>query len=287
MKNISIAVASTMSRPADVIGNLRQITESAGHASELGADVLLTPELSASGYASTADVLATAEAAGAGRIYEKLADTARRTSVAIGAGFVEKERDRNFLSHYLVFPDGSFGTQRKIRVTESERPLDSPIGDAWSNDVLQQQGEPFRIFEIKGVRCAFAICADIDIPLLYPFLKERGVQLVFGPSAGGGHRAQRVVTEELRHPEGRTKYLSILESVFFPGHRVRECLEWGMAFAAVNLCGFDGVKYYHVGHGTIVNPMGEVAALCPGIPNLDRQRILMAHATIDVDEKVD
>jgi hypothetical protein len=41
-----------------------------------------------------------------------------------------------------------------------------------------------------------------------------------------------------------------------------------------------------MGHGTITTPMGEVPALIHGLPNLDRQRAMYAHAEIDLSEKV-
>jgi hypothetical protein len=54
--------------------------------------------------------------------------------------------------------------------------------------------------------------------------------------------------------------------------------------AAVNLCGYDGRQFAHLGHGSIVTPMGEVPALIHGLPNLDRQRPLYTHAVVDFDD---
>jgi hypothetical protein len=53
------------------------------------------------------------------------------------------------------------------------------------------------------------------------------------------------------------------------------------------LCGYDGQRFYHVGHGSITNAMGEVLGFFHGLPNLDRQRPMYAHAEIDTDEFVE
>src|SRR5438309_533175 len=117
MKNIHIAIGSTLSRPGNVRANLSEIAEFAKRGQDVGVDVLLTPELSASGYGPYPEVLATAEKAGAGPIYETLAAVARATSVVICAGFVEASGDKKYLAHYAVFPAGNFVVQRKHRVT--------------------------------------------------------------------------------------------------------------------------------------------------------------------------
>src|SRR5690606_27393054 len=118
MRKIHLAVGSTMSRPGQLDHNLEQIRRFAMQAGERGADLLLTPELSASGYGVYPEVLATAEAAGDGPIHRDLADAARRSGVVICAGFVERGTEgRNYLSHYIVYPGGEFHVQRKHRVT--------------------------------------------------------------------------------------------------------------------------------------------------------------------------
>ena len=68
--------------------------------------MLLTPEMSASGYGGYPEVLATAEVAGHGPIYTALAEMARREELVILAGFVELDGEHRYLAHYAVWPDG-------------------------------------------------------------------------------------------------------------------------------------------------------------------------------------
>lgn len=295
MKQIHIAIGSTTSRPGAVAENLRQIAEFAAQAGRDGADLLLTPELSASGYGPYLEVLATAEPAGEGPIFHALAGMARESGVVVCAGFVEACGDKCHLAHYAVYPDGRFIVQRKNRVMLTERPMD-PSGELIPPDPARPSGDPadpgqprvpqFNIFEVKGARCAIAICADSGINGLDDLLEQEGVEVLLVPTGAGGERNDRVTTEEMKTPEGRAKYLHWLERVFFPGKSVITCIERRRILAAVNLCGFDGGKHYHIGHGMIITPMGEVPALIHGLPNLDRQRPMYAHAAVDLSEQI-
>lgn len=280
-----------MSRPGDLSANIEEIGEFARQAGDLGVDVLLTPELSACGYGSYPEVIATAEKAGQGRVYDSLAKLAQETGVVVCAGFVEAANDKNYLSHYAVYPDKDFVVQRKHRVTLAERPLDPFVplsGHPRDASDPADPGQPrelhFNYFEVKGVRCAISICADAGIDNLTEMLAKDGVKLQLAPTGAGGERKDRVVTQDLYTEEGRAKYVQWLERVFFPGPSIANCIQHRLALAAVNQCGHDGRRYYHLGHGTIVNPMGEVVGFFHGLPNLDRQRPMFTHAVIDVED---
>jgi predicted amidohydrolase len=294
MKRIHVAIGSTMSRPGNVAANLKEIAGFARSASEVGADVLLTPELSASGYGSFPEVIATAEPAGKGRIYDSLAKLAHTTGVTICAGFVEAADGKRYLCHYVVYPNGRFVVQRKNRVTLTERPLEPavaltghPPGASDPADPGQPVGRPkLRFFDIRGVRCAITICADSGLINVNGILQRNRVELVLAPAGAGGKRKDRVVTKDLKTERGRKKYIEWLERAFFPGCAVTDCLQYRRAFAAVNQCGYDGKLHHHLGHGMIINPMGEVVGFFHGLPNLDRQRPMFAHAVVDVEDRV-
>lgn len=286
-KYIHLAIGSTCSKPGDVDGNLAQIVDFARRAAADGADLLLTPELSASGYGPYPEVLATAEVAGAGPIYTALAAAACETGVVICAGFVERAGEKRYLAHYVVYPDGRFIVQRKHRVTPAERPLDALVA-LDSSDYIGQPTEPlqFTIFVVKGVRCAITICADAGITDIDRYLAAQGVEVVLGPTGAGGELKDRVTTADLHTEAGRNKYLDWLRQVFFPEGGITKCIEYGRALAAVNQCGYDGRNFAHLGHGMVITPMGEVPALIHGLPNLDRQRPMYTHAVVDVLDRV-
>lgn len=291
-KPIHIALGSTTSKPGDVSGNLLQIATFARQAAADHAHLLLTPEMSASGYGSYPEILATAEIAGDGPIYRTLAGLANTTGVVICAGFVEACEGKRYLSHYIIYPRDRFFVQRKHRVTPSERPLDAllPLVHHDESDYIGQPLGKLQIsyFEVNGVRCAITICADSGIENIQQIFAENGVELQLNPAGAGGRREDRVVTADLLTEEGRAKYLRMAEMVFFPVPRtsISTCQQYGRAMVAVNQCGYDGREMYHLGHGFIVTPMGEVAALMQGFPNIDRMRPMYAHAVIDVEDRL-
>ena len=292
-KTIHIAVASTKSIPGDISGNLKQISCFARQAAADGVDFLLTPELSATGYGSYPEVLATAEPAGDGVIYRSLAQLASETGVVVSAGFVEAEADKNYLAQYVIYPDASFIIQRKHRVTKNEQPLDTFVELIYQNEadeIGQPSGQPlqFNVFTVAGVKCALAICADGGLLNLSDHLAWLGVELLCNPAGAGGRREDRVVSEDLKTKAGREKYLYWLEYVFFPWphQAISDCQRYCRGVAAVNQCGFDGRRLYHLGHGFIVNPMGEILAAAQGYPNLDRQQATYLHAIMDVEDRL-
>lgn len=291
---IHLAIGSTCSKPGEVLGNLAQIATFARQAARDGADLLLTPELSASGYGPYPEILATAEPAGDGPIYAELARLAASTGVVLLAGFVERAGDKRHLAHYVVYPDGRFVVQRKHRVTLAERPLDPAVALSGHPEGAPDPADPgqplelkFTTFTVRAATCAITICADGGITNVRAHLASLGVRVVLGPAGAGGQLADRVTTADLKTQAGREKYAKWIELVCFPGRAaIVANLEHRQATAAVNQCGYDGRRHAHLGHGTIITAMGEIPAIIHGLPNLDRQRPLYTHAEVDLAETI-
>jgi len=285
-KSIKIGIGSTCSKPGDLESNLNQIEIFAKQGKAHNIDILLTPEMSATGYGGYQEVLSLAEEAGKGEIYSNVKKIAQDNKMVICVGFVEKEEAKRFISHYVVYPDGSFFVQRKHRVTKTEAPLNSCVDLIYTKD--DEIGHPkkedvkFQYFFVKNTKCAIAICADYGIKNLNEILYNEGVELLLVPTGAGGERKDRVITDDLVTQEGRDKYLRVLQGVFFPGTSIIDCIKYRRAMAAVNMCGYDGKNNYHVGHGMIINSMGEVPGFFHGIPNLDRQRPMFTNAEVEI-----
>jgi len=271
---LHIAMASTSSLPGEVERNLEQIAGFVRRAATDGADLLLTPELSACGYGSYPDVLATAEVAGEGPISRRALALAAESGVVLGIGFAERN-DRLTISHIFAFPDGTFVVQRKNSPTGDEAPFEKPKGAA-----------SIQPFTVRGVCCGTLICADAGLRKREALLAGAGVEVVLLPSGAGGKRSARVITRELATKKGRQTYIAALQTLFWPGAQVEECIARGRSQATVNLTGFDGRVHFHGGHGSLTNALGEVVAFFPGQPNLDRQFPTYAHAVIDADARV-
>jgi predicted amidohydrolase len=276
MRSMMIGIGSTASQPGDVAGNLAQIAALAARAAANGCALLLTPELSAAGYGGYPAVLACAEPAGAGPIWHALAELAARHRLVLAAGFVEAAGARRHLAHYVVYPDGQTVVQRKHRVTPREAPLE-PAVPLFFDDTEEIGHVPpgqahFVPFEVAGVRCALVICADLGVRERRALLRRDGVELMLLPTGAGGTRGERLDAAELAAPDGMARYLAALRAACDPGDGARECIEDHRALAAVNMVGFDGQALYHGGQGSIVDPSGDLVALLPGIPLLERQQ---------------
>jgi predicted amidohydrolase len=288
MTDLTIAIGSTFSRPGDVEGNLRQIADLARQAAAQHADILLTPEMSASGYGGYPDVVETAEVAGDGPIYRALAATAAEVGLIILAGFVESSHGHRYLAHYAVWPDGRFSVQRKHRVTPLESPLE-PSVPLYFDDTEEIGHVPagrscFEVLDLAGARAAIVICADLGVRGLDQILDDLGVDLLLLPTAAGGRRDGAFTEAELEDPARRAEYVRRAREHAFPADAVERSIRHQRAFAAVNMTGFDGRALYHGGSGSIVDPSGNVEAMLPGSPVLDRQRPRLAVGTVHLPE---
>ena len=289
MSEIRIAIGSTHSIPGEVTRNLSQIGDLARAAASNGASMLLTPEMSASGYGGYQEVLATSEPAGAGPIFEALAGLAQETQLVLLAGFVEQDQSQRYLAHYIVWPDGRFVVQRKHRVTPLESPLE-PSVELYFDDTEEIGHVPegcsrFEVVEIAGARAAVVICADYGIRGLDDILASSGVNLLLLPTAAGGKRENSSTIEQLRNPTQLEAHIQKSAAHAFPQDAVRKCVLNRRAFAAVNMTGFDGRDLYHGGSGSIVDPSGSIEALLPASNIIGRERARLAVGTVTLVAK--
>ena len=274
---LRIALGSTFCRIGDIDYNLAQIADFAEQARRSEAHILLTPEMSVTGYGSYPEVVLLAECAGEGPVYGGLAAITRKTGVTIAAGFVERLGHGPGISHYVVFPGGEFVVQRKFRVTPYESPLVSALARHPHGEAVPEKLDfnvlHFPTFEIEGVRSAVVICADSGIAGLQDYFDTLGVRAVFAPVGAGGDVKERVRSADLCTEEGRERYQRALEKAWFPGAGgVFECIMHRRAVAAVNQTGWDGRSYAHIGDGSVISPRGEMPVVLSGVPNLDFQR---------------
>lgn len=290
-KKLNIAIGSTCSKPGDIEGNIAQISALAKKAKANGCDLLLTPELSATGYGGYEEVVACAEVAGEGKVYFELFSIANENNLVVMAGFVEKSGDKKYLSHYVIYPDGAYKVQRKHRVTPIEFPLDPSVELYY--DQTEEIGhvpidnEQLEYFYVNGVKCVSIICADLGLENLQQILDNNGVELLLLPTGAGGERKDKVTNEDLKTEEGIQRFHDLSNNeYFFPSGGVLDCIRHKRAMAAVNMCGFDGKKLYHGGSGSIISQFGDIEGYITGIQNIDRQKPMFACGEIDFNEKL-
>ncbi|MGB3675041.1 MAG: carbon-nitrogen hydrolase family protein [Candidatus Nanopelagicales bacterium] len=139
--------------PGDVSANVAAIAAAAGRAAEAGADLLVTPEMSATGYNIGALSAQRAEPAG-GALFDAVAQIAQSHRIAIVYGYPEAVDGGNYNAVQVVGPQGEdLASHRKTHLYG-----DLDRGLFIEGHTLVSQ------FEFRGLTCGLAICYDIEFP---------------------------------------------------------------------------------------------------------------------------
>ncbi len=142
-----------------------------------GADLVLMPELFATGYffRSTEDAESVAEVVPKGPTVARLEQWARQTGATYVGGLVERDGARLYNSAVVVTPRGWLGTYRKVHLFYQEKVHFTP-GDlgfpVWT--VTDRAGKPYRL----GVM----ICFDWYFPEAARSLALAGADVIAHPS---------------------------------------------------------------------------------------------------------
>lgn len=149
-----------------------------------GADLLVLPELFATGYNIGAQVADRAELA-TGSIAQAVAGMAAAHGVALHYGYPERSGSALFNSAQCFGPDGRrLGGHRKLLI---------PPG--WEQAHFTR-GAGCTLFDYRGLRIATLICYDAEFPETLRHVAALGAQLVLVPTALGaqwGWVAQRMI----------------------------------------------------------------------------------------------
>jgi predicted amidohydrolase len=210
-----------------VAGNLRRLDAICASAAAQQVEVLVTPEMFASGYAITpAEAVRLAEEAG-GPTEAAVAQIARRHHLAIVYGHPERApENRVYNAATMIGPDGVVrGRHRKVHLFGN---LDRALFVANS--------EPPAAFDFDGSRVGMLICYDVEFPEAVRSLAVDGAKAVFVPTAN------MTGCEEV-------------QEILLPA---RAC-ENGSSIIYANYCGADDLFAYN-GLSTICGPRGEVLA---------------------------
>ena len=141
-------------------------------ASQVEADLVVLPELWASGYvfSSHAEVDSLAEDAARGPTARALHAAARRGRRHLVAGFPERHRGRTYNSALLVGPDGVKTVYRKLHLFEREQEWFSP-GNL-----------PLAVHRVGPARVGLLICFDWRFPEAARTLALLGADVIAHPS---------------------------------------------------------------------------------------------------------
>jgi NAD+ synthetase len=149
MSRLRIAVAQINAIVGDVAGNARRILAAAEEAKQLGADVLLTPELALCGYPPE-DLLLRPDFFRA--CERELATIAAGAPLPVILGHPQQTAQGRFNAASLIRGGRIEATYHKYRL---------PNYEVFDEERYFQAGAEPCVIEINGVRCGLAICADV------------------------------------------------------------------------------------------------------------------------------
>jgi len=246
---MKVAAAQIACAPGEIGANLRKIRDFAARARKSGADLIVFPEMSDTGYSMPAiKQHATAWSEGAVPRLEQLAE---ELSIAIICGVSERDGDTIYNAQVFIEAGGEIvGTYRKTHLVTAapldERPVFSP-------------GEKFVSCAARGYNFGLTICYDLRFPEVARKLAvEQNVNVLVNSSAW---------------PFPRIEHLRIL--------CLARAMENQTYLILANRVGTDdGVTF--CGHSAIIDPYGVILAGA----SADREELIMAEISEDVLKSV-
>lgn len=237
----------------DLVGNERRIAAEMAWAEEVGADVLLLPELAVTGYPPEDLVFRRSFVRENIEVVKRLAARSGRTVTVVG--FIDRAHDldpedafdRRVANAVAVLGGGKLlGVYHKVLL---------PNYGVFDEDRTFTPGrEPARLWEIAGVQCGISVCEDIWVPEGPPSRQAAaGAQVILNVNGSPFHRGKAREREEML----RSRALA---------HRV--------PVVYLNLVGgqdelvFDGASLVLAADGTVIHrsPQFEEDRFCVEVP---------------------
>ncbi|MCM5559718.1 carbon-nitrogen hydrolase family protein [Pleomorphomonas sp. JP5] len=224
-----LAAQQMQSHPSDVAANLDRLDKAAAEAAAGGARLLVTPELGLVGYGAGPDLPLLAEPAD-GPLAESLVAIARRHSLAVVAGFAERDGDAIYNSALFVSID-----QRAVY-------RKSHLYGAYEKRWFRAAAPSTVLVRHDGLSFGLLICYDVEFPENVRRLALAGADAVLVPTA---------------LPAGES-------GDFIAAHMIAVRAFENQTFVAyVDNCGKDG-DFDYAGLSRIAAPDGTILAAPPG-----------------------
>ena len=181
MSSITIALAQMNCTVGDLTGNSAQILAQMRRAQSLGADLLLTPELSLCGYPPEDLLLRDGFLQDCRNALDAIAAQVHEMEVVVG--FPELGRDGKRYNAAAVLQNG--------RVILTARKHDLPNYDVFDEKRYFSAWHEPCVLELKGVRFGLTICEDVWWPEAPAMAKASGAQVILSINASPYHKEKQ------------------------------------------------------------------------------------------------
>lgn len=227
-EKIKLALAQISSKRENKKENLKKIETLTVKAQAQGADLVVFPELSLTGYVVRDQIYELAETI-PGPSTQKIEELAKRTGMYIVFGMPEvSEKTKATLYNTAVFigPEGYIGKYRKMYL---------PTHSVFEEKRYFRPGYQAAVFDTPLGKIGLCICYDLFFPEVTRLARLNGAQLIVAISAS---------------PAVRRSYFEIITAA--------RALENTAFLAYVNLVGVqEGLQFW--GGSRLVGPTGDVA----------------------------
>ena len=161
--------------PGDVAGNLRRLRHTARRAARKGVDLLVCPEMFATGYNIGAARVAELAEPADGPISLEVAAIARHYNVAVLYGYPERHAEGCAPFNSVQLIDRHGARRANYRKTHLFGDLD--------HGQFSAPDDPPAPFEFEGFKIGLLICFDVEFPETVRSLALAGAELVLVPTA--------------------------------------------------------------------------------------------------------
>lgn len=253
----NVACAQIAPKKGQVEQNLDSIADAIGLAAREGADLVLLPEASTTGYFLEGGVLE--DSLLADELVSKLASRIGEREKPVDAlvGFYERLEGNLFNSAaYIEF------NRSDVRCRGVYRKFFLPTYGVFDEERFVSRGRELGIVESRFGRIGILLCEDVWHSVLPMLLAIRGAQMILIPSASPGRGFSGATIENL------DRYRRLMQAV---------AEEHGVWCLNCQLCGFEGGKGF-VGGSMILDPTGRLVAQSP----IMEEHILLAEVDLDL-----
>ncbi|MFW0795415.1 carbon-nitrogen hydrolase family protein [Gordonia sp. CPCC 205515] len=235
LSKLRIALMQCISQPDDVAGNLTRLAAAAASIAELGARLLITPEMMVSGYNIGADGAHRLADPVDGPIAQRLAAIAREHRLAILYGCPEID-DSGVVYNAIRLVDATGETVATHHKTHLYGDLDRSMVAA--GDIAPP------VVDLDGWRLGLATCYEVEFPEVVRSLAVRDADVICVPTAN--------MVE-----------FDAVQRILLPARAV----ESQVFVAYANYCGVEGELTYG-GLSEVVAPTGEILAIADRAPEI-------------------